>query len=184
MKKIFALLISVFFVLNFTGCAVNRAQTYTDYDPGYGAEEPEEFQPKPVASKAKSQPRLAATPKRQPVKKPPVKVQRPDEPQIVTASLYPIPKFVDVDNDLTIVSMTPAAYSTQHRCNEVYFFAAVVTPESGYHNLVDITMSETKDGNKYSCKYFGSAVVYKVKPNPIVKENVKYEDVIRKYVTD
>lgn len=37
-------------------------------------------------------------------------------------------------------------------------------------------------GDKYSCKYFGTAVVYKVKPNPFVEQVINYEDVVRKQV--
>ena len=88
-----------------------------------------------------------------------------------TDNIYPISKpFVSVDNDFTIISSTPVAYTTHKPCNEVDFYAAIVTRTSGYHGLVDISMSETEEDERYTCKYFGSAVVYKVKPNPITKE--------------
>ncbi|WP_298769398.1 hypothetical protein [uncultured Fibrobacter sp.] len=59
-----------------------------------------------------------------------------------------------------------------------------MTPASGYHSLVDISMSETKVEGGYSCKYFGSAVVYQVKPNPFMKTTIKYEDVVQKIVPE
>jgi hypothetical protein len=84
----------------------------------------------------------------------------------------------------TIASLTPVTYTYPYRCNEVYFFTAIVTPASGYHGIVDISMSETMTNGMYTCKYFGSAVVYKIKPNPFIKETVKYEDVVRKFTPD
>lgn len=164
MKKMVFLVVFAFVAFVLEGCAPYYATYYTEPEP----------EPAP-------QPKPRETPK--PRKTVPVTKKAP-ETEIVTDNLYPIPKTLDVDNDLTIASMTPVAYTTQDHCNEVYFFSAIVTPASGYHGLVDISMSETKIEGGYSCKYFGTAVVYKVKPNPIVKETVKYEDVVRKYVTE
>ena len=173
MKKITALLICAFTAFLFEGCA--QRSYVTD------EEEYEEPAPKP---KPKPKPKLKPKPKPAPE---PVAVSTPrriQEPSITTENLYPMPKTLNVDNDLTIVSLTPVSYTSQGPCNEVYFFSNIVTPASGYHGLVDISMSETEIYGIYSCKYFGSAVVYQVKPNPFVKEIVKYEDVVRKIVPE
>lgn len=131
-------------------------------------------------------PRSKAKIKNKPVQKTKTAVvtKKSTDYSIVTDNMYPIPKALDVDNDMTIVSLTPVAYTDQNHCNEVYFFSAVVTPASGYHSLVDISMSETKVEGGYSCKYFGSAVVYQVKPNPFMKTTIKYEDVVQKIVPE
>lgn len=168
MKKFIALFACAFVAFIFEGCAPRSFETYDDdYE--------EEPAPKP---KPKAKPKPPARPK---VSSP---AKKNVDYDIVTDNLYPIPKALDVNNDFAIVSLTPVAYTTQDHCNEVYFFSAIVTPTSGYHGLVDISMSETKVEGGYSCKYFGSAVVYQVKPNPFIKETIKYEDVVRKYVPE
>ncbi len=172
MKKFISLSFASFLAATFIGCAAMEMQPDV-YD------EPEPA-PEPVRQ-AKPMPKPKPKPK--PARETPAPA-RSSVPEIITNNLYPIPKFVNVDNDFTIVSLTPVSYSAEARCNEVNFFAEVVTAASGYHNLVDISMSETRVGDKYSCKYFGSAVVYKIKPNPFVTEVVKYEDVVRKYVPE
>ena len=168
MKKFIALLVCISVAFAFVGCA----PYYANYNTGWAESTPEpEPQPKP---KPKPVPRPKPKPKAPEVKRVP-------ESNIVTGNLYPIPKALNVDNDFTIASLTPVAYTAPDRCNEVYFFSAIVTPASGYHGIIDISMSETKKDDVYTCKYFGSAVVYKIKPNPFVKEIVKYEEVTRKY---
>lgn len=167
MKKIIILLLCAFIPFFFEGCAQRSRTTYEEPAP----------RPKP---KPKQKPKPKPAPE-------PVAVSTPrriQEPSITTENLYPIPKTLDVDNDLTIVSLTPVSFSSKEPCNEVYFFSNIVTPTSGYHGLVDISMSETEMNGIYSCKYFGSAVVYQVKPNPFIKEVVKYEDVVRKLVPE
>lgn len=175
MKGIFAFCSCVFWAVALSGCAAMM--------PAPEREEPYVAQPAP---EVKAPPKPAPKPKEQRRAEVAAKVVPRKEPvtEIVTDNLYPIPKFVDANNDFSILSMTPVAYSAQGPCNEVYFFEAVVTPASGYHGIVDITMSEYKTDNAFSCKYFGTAIVYKVKPNPFVKEIIKIEDVIRKEVTD
>lgn len=96
--------------------------------------------------------------------------------EIVTGSLYPFPEVMFVAENFKTTSLTPVSYTTKDRCNEVFFFSAIVTPTSGYHGLVGISMSETKIGDEYICKYFGSAVVYQIKQEPYVKEIITYED--------
>ena len=162
MKKIITLFVCVLTVFLFEACATH---------PYTGVPEPE---PKP-----RPRPKPRPAPKPQAVA--PKKVR---DVSIVTDNLYAIPKALNVDNDLTISSLTPVAYTSQDHCNEVYFFTAIVTPTSGYHGLVDISMSETKINGGYSCKYFGSAIVYQIKPNPFVKETIKYEDIVRKVVPE
>lgn len=168
MKKFISLSFVSLLTATFIGCAAMEQQPYVYNEPAPEPVPQVKPKPKPKPKPAKSTPAPA----------------RSSIPEIITNNLYPIPKFVNVDNDFTIVSMTPVSYSTEDRCNEVNFFAEVVTAASGYHNLVDISMSETRVDDKYSCKYFGSAVVYKIKPNPFVTEVVKYEDVVRKYVPE
>ena len=169
MKKFIALFVCAFVTFVFEGCApVNNQPMYTTYEPA----------PSPAPA-PKAQPRVYPKPAPKPAPAPVVK--KKSDYEIVTDNIYPIPKALNVDNDLTIVSLTPVTYSSKNHCNEVYFFTSIVTPSSGYHSLVDISMSETKVNGGYFCKYFGSAVTYQVKPNPIVKEIVKYEDVVRKY---
>ena len=160
MKKFIALFACAFMAFIFEGCAPRSFETYNDYD--------EEEAPAPKR-------KTVAKAKPAPV------VKKKTDYEVVTDNLYPIPKALDVDNDLTIVSLAPVGFTSQDHCNEVYFFSTVVTPSSGYHGLVDISMSETKTDGGYSCKYFGTAVTYKIKPNPFIKEIVKYEDVVRKY---
>lgn len=177
MKKFIALLVFPLTAFLFDGCANRSFATHNDYE---DYEEPMPA-PKPKRKpKVVSKPVATPVPKQKPTSAPKKKVDY----EIVTDNMYPIPKALDVDNDFSVVSLTPVAYTTQDHCNEVYFFSAIVTPTSGYHGLVDISMSESKTEGGYSCKYFGTAVVYQVKPNPFVKETIKYEDVVRKFVPD
>jgi hypothetical protein len=174
MKKFIALSVCVFVAFAFEGCS-----------PYYGSYQQPVYEPEPVYAPP-PEPKPKPKPKPKPVAKPvaqPV-VKKKVDYEITTDNLYPIPKALDVNNDLTIVSLTPVAYSAQDHCNEVYFFSAIVTPNSGYHGLVDISMSESKIEGGYACKYFGSAVTYQVKPNPFIKETIKYEDVVRKFTAD
>ena len=174
MKKIIALLTCVFVASFFEGCAPYNNKSWSNY--GYYQPEPE---PEPPP-----QPKPKPKPKPKPVKKVTEVKRTIPETKVVTGNLYPIPKALSVDNDLTIASLTPVTYTYPYRCNEVYFFTAIVTPASGYHGIVDISMSETVTNGMYTCKYFGSAVVYKIKPNPFIKETVKYEDVVRKFTPE
>ena len=171
MKKFIVLLVCAFAAFIFEGCAPRTYATNVQETPVH--------KPKPKA-KIKSRPKAKPVQKAKTV----VVTKKVTDYSIVTDNLYPIPKALDVDNDMTIVSLTPVAYTDQNHCNEVYFFSAIVTPASGYHGLVDISMSETKVEGGYLCKYFGSAVVYKIKPNPFIKETVKYEDVVRKFTPE
>lgn len=188
MKKFIALFACTFVAFVFDGCAARSFGNYDDYE-----DEEEEYVPEPKP-KPKPKPKVVSKPKTTAARQKETAVnQKPNTPvatkkavdyEIVTDNLYPIPKAMNIDNDLTITALTPVAYTTKDHCNEVYFFTAIVTPSSGYHGLVDISMSEAKTEGGYSCKYFGSAVSYKVKPNPFIKETIKYEDVVRKYVPD
>ena len=176
MKKFIALFVCVFVAFLFEGCAPYPYTTQNDLPYNDDQVEPApkpRVKPRPVVRKAKPAP-----------KQPQVVTKRATDYDIVTDYMYPIPKALNVDNDLTIVSLTPVSYTEKNHCNEVYFFNAIVTPNSGYHGLVDISMSESKVEGGYSCKYFGTAVVYQVKPNPFMKIFVKYEDVVRKYVPE
>ena len=174
MKKFIALFVCVFVAFMFEGCAPYAEQNELPYNDTQVEPAPKpRVRPRPVVRRAK------------PAQKPkPAVAKRVTDYDIVTDNMYPIPKALNVDNDLTIVSLTPVSYTEKNHCNEVYFFNAIVTPASGYHGLVDISMSETKVEGGYSCKYFGTAVVYQVKPNPFMKIFVKYEDVVRKYVPE
>ena len=176
MKKFIALFVCVFVAFLFEGCAPYPYTTQNDLPYNDDQVEPApkpRVKPRPVVRKAKPAPKQSQ-----------VVTKRATDYDIVTDYMYPIPKALNVDNDLTIVSLTPVSYTEKNHCNEVYFFNAIVTPNSGYHGLVDISMSESKVEGGYSCKYFGTAVVYQVKPNPFMKIFVKYEDVVRKYVPE
>ncbi|MCI6438487.1 hypothetical protein [Fibrobacter sp.] len=184
MKKFIALFICVFIALLFEGCAPYAYTSQNDLP--YNDEQIEpapkpKAKPRPVVRKAKPAPRRPKVITKAVPKTVPKKVTDYD---IVTDNMYPIPKSLNVDNDMTIVSLTPVAYTDKNHCNEVYFFNAIVTPTSGYHGLVDISMSESKIEGGYSCKYFGTAVIYQVKPNPFIKYTIKYEDIVRKYVPE
>lgn len=190
MKKFIALFACTFVAFVFDGCAAHSFGAYDDYE-----DEEEEYIPEPKPkpkpkpkAKAVSRPKKAVAKQTETTAKQKantaVAAKKVTDYEIVTDNLYPIPKAMNIDNDVTITALTPVAYTTQDHCNEVYFFTAIVTPSSGYHGLVDISMSEAKREGGYSCKYFGTAVSYKVKPNPFIKETVKYEDVVRKYEPD
>jgi hypothetical protein len=187
MKKFIALFACAFVAFTFEGCAVRSFETYNDYDYEEEEEPVVKPQPKPKAKQKAPVKQTAQVKQKTPAKlkqNVAAPAKKKVDYEIVTDNLYPIPKALDVNNDFTVVSLTPVAYTSQDHCNEVYFFSAIVTPTSGYHGLVDISMSESKVEGGYSCKYFGSAVVYQVKPNPFVKETIKYEDVVRKFVPD
>ena len=185
MKKIIALSVCIFVAFILEGCApyhytADEGLPYNDNEPVQPAPKPK-AKPKTVVKPA---PKAKPVAKARPTQKAQAAPKRVVDYNIVTDNMYPIPKALNVDNDLTIVSLTPVSYTEKNHCNEVYFFNAIVTPTSGYHGLVDISMSESKVEGGYSCKYFGTAVVYQVKPNPFVKKTVKYEDVVRKYVPE
>ena len=191
MKKIIALSVCIFVAFILEGCApyhytADEGLPYNDNEPVQPAPKPKAKPKTVVRSATKAKPIKKTTPAAQntTAARPKAAPKRVVDYNIVTDNMYPIPKALNVDNDLTIVSLTPVSYTEQNHCNEVYFFNAIVTPTSGYHGLVDISMSEIKVEGGYSCKYFGSAVVYQVKPNPFVKKTVKYEDVVRKYVPE
>ena len=118
MKKFIALFACAFVAFTFEGCAVRSFETYGDYDYEEEEEPVVKPQPKPKAKqKAQVKQKTPAKPKQNvaaPAKK---KVDY----EIVTDNLYPIPKALDVNNDFTVVSLTPVAYTSQDHCNEVYW---------------------------------------------------------------